>query len=539
MVGIAGTSWGLVAARKAMAAERTRAEAEQQAKQEALAAAAAERQARQDAQQQRDRAEGAEKRAIEEADAAKAVRDFLTNDLLRQADPLHQAEQQRLTGGNLATLPNPTVVEVLDRAAARVAPDQIEKKFPNMPLVQAGVLKAIGDAYHGVFKLEQAEPFLRRAVELYRTQLGPDNPLTLDAQFQMANVLCGRERLSEGTALHRQVFERRQALLGPYDDRTIASRLRVLIAETYSLIEFNPKTLFRRFIGGESQRDRVIGELKKFKEEMITHFGADHPHSIYAAYFLGFGYRMSDRLDDAIKEWDEVANITRGKTKFRFDHPDVEIAIHTHVNALRDAKRNADAIAVLENAIKKREEQKAVESNMSWNFRHMLGWTYLAENRNEDALRIFQKNLEIARPPSDENSHESMGCVLRRAERYDEAMKHFQKALDLRYARNGAALKSWDTGRLKSTIGHLLMDMKKFAEAEPLMLAGYKEYQDHKDQMPKHNHGHMKMAALQLTRLYKELGKPDETAKWKAELERQRQSTPSQEKTAATAAAAK
>jgi len=518
LVGIAGTSWGLVVARQARDAERDRAEAEIQAKQEAMDAAAAERKARQEVQQQRDRAEDAEKRAIEEAKAAKAVRDFLTDDLLKQADPLHQAEQQRLMGSNLATLPDPKVVEVLDRAASNLTPDQIEKKFPKMPLVQAGVLKSVGDAYAGLYKAEQADPFLARAVELYRAHLGPGDPMTLDAQCSWAINLCGIRRLSEGTALLRQVLEGRRTLFGPYDDRTIAARRHVLLAELFALIEFNPQTLFRKFIGSRTEGERVIAEIQKFKEETVAHFGADHPHSIYAMYFLGLGYRCVGRNDDCLKEWDAAAKITLGgKTKFRFDHPDVETAVYSHANALRDAKRNAEAAALLERVLATREEQKAIESNMSCNLRHILGWTYMAENRNEDALRIFQKNLALVRPPGDETSLEALGSVLRRLKRHDEALTHFQKALDLHHTRNGAAFKSWDTGRLKSTIGHTLMDMKKFAEAEPLMLAGLKECRDHHAQMPKHNNGFLQGALARLEQLYKDLGKPDEAAKWHAE----------------------
>jgi len=519
LVGIAGTSWGLVTARRAMDAERVRAEAEQQAKQEALDSAEAERKARLDAQQQRDRAEGAEKHAREEANASKAVRDFLTDDLLRQADPLHQAEQERLMGTNRATLPDPKVAEVLDRAAANLSPAQMEKKFPKMPLVQAGVLKAVGDAYAGLLDCEKARTYLERAVQLYETQLGADDPLTLDAQFQLANVFCmSQPRVSEAIALHRRVFERRRRLFGPFDDRTIMSRRHLLVTDLRSLIVLDAENKFRKFVGNASDADRVISELKKFKGEMIAHFGLEHPHTIYAVYFLGLGYRFVGQRDAGLKEWDEASGISLGnKSKFRFDHPDVESAIYSHANALRDANRNAEAAALLEKALALREEQKAAENLLSWNFRHMLGWIYLAEKRNEDGLRVFQKNLELARPPQDEYSVEALAAVLRRLGRHDEALKYFQKGLDFRYARNGASFKSWDTGRLKSSIGHALMDQKKLAEAEPLMLAGLKELRDHKDQMPRHNESFLQGSLARLEQLCRDLGRPDEAAKWHAE----------------------
>jgi tetratricopeptide (TPR) repeat protein len=144
----------------------------------------------------------------------------------------------------------------------------------------------------------------------------------------------------------------------------------------------------------------------------------------------------------------------------------------------------------------------------------------MAEKRNEDALRVFQKNAETATPPNDETSYEALAAVLRRLERNEEALKNLQKALDLRYARNGAAFRNWDTGRLKSNIGHTLMDMKRHPEAEPAMLAGYKDLQEFRAQMPPHNSGTMKGSASRLKQLYVDLGKPEEAAKWQAEWDR-------------------
>src|SRR4051794_38895141 len=45
---------------------------------------------------------------------------------------------------------NPTVRELLDRAAAELAPDKIEAQFPKQPLVQAEILQTIGNTYRGI-----------------------------------------------------------------------------------------------------------------------------------------------------------------------------------------------------------------------------------------------------------------------------------------------------------------------------------------------------------------------------------------------------
>ena len=63
----------------------------------------------------------ARQQAQEEAAIAKAVTDFLTNDLLAQASPYENARTKKVT-----------VEEVLGRAAARIA-----GKFAQQPLVES------------------------------------------------------------------------------------------------------------------------------------------------------------------------------------------------------------------------------------------------------------------------------------------------------------------------------------------------------------------------------------------------------------------
>ena len=60
-----------------------------------------------------------------------------------------------------------------------VAPDNIEKNFRQQPLLQAELLKTVGDAYYGVSEYQKAIPLLTRAAELAKTCFGADAPETL------------------------------------------------------------------------------------------------------------------------------------------------------------------------------------------------------------------------------------------------------------------------------------------------------------------------------------------------------------------------
>src|SRR5262249_51158637 len=81
----------------------------------------------------------AENRAANEAAMARAVNEFLQQDLLGQAGSLPRFGQDVGRNSDL------TVHEALDRAASRIG-----ERFLNQPLTEAAVRMAIGEAYNNL-----------------------------------------------------------------------------------------------------------------------------------------------------------------------------------------------------------------------------------------------------------------------------------------------------------------------------------------------------------------------------------------------------
>ena len=151
LAGVIGTTWGLIRAEQARLVE---------ARQHALA-------------------EANLQKALEQKRIADAVRTFLQQDLLRQADPTEQANAVRQAGGGFETSANPTIKELLDRAAAGLMPGKIEEKFPRQPEVQASILQTVGATYLGVGELAKAVEFLTRSCNTYRHAFGRITPTLL------------------------------------------------------------------------------------------------------------------------------------------------------------------------------------------------------------------------------------------------------------------------------------------------------------------------------------------------------------------------
>jgi hypothetical protein len=71
----------------------------------------------------------------------------------------------------------------------------------------------------------------------------------------------------------------------------------------------------------------------------------------------------------------------------------------------------------------------------------------------------------------------------------------------------------------KSMLGAALFGQKKYAEAEPLLLAGYAGMKERENTIPPIGKDRLPEAAERLVQLYDAMGKKDEAAKWRREVE--------------------
>jgi serine/threonine protein kinase/tetratricopeptide (TPR) repeat protein len=293
--GIAGTTWGLVEARRQRdAAETARDEEarqrqqafEQQGRAERAEALAKERLAAVTRQQER---------TEEEAANARAVITFLQEDLLGQADLANQPG----LGGQAGRKPNITVRELLDRAAWA-----IEGKFAKQPLTEATIRLTLGNTYRALGRYAEAQPHLERAVSLRTTHQGADHHDTLLSKSNLASLYVDRGRYDLAEPLYLEVVKGHTEQLGEDAPDTMASKNNLATVYSwrgkYSVAEPLLEKLVEGFSAKLGRGDprtvacihnlaRVYGHQKKyalaeplFKEVVATSskWGADHPSAL-------------------------------------------------------------------------------------------------------------------------------------------------------------------------------------------------------------------------------------------------------------------
>ena len=136
---------------------------------------------------------------------ANGINSFLIDDLLAVARPDQLGKDV-------------TLRTALDTAAQRV-----DKAFAGQPETEAAVRLAIGDTYKELGLFQEAEPFIRRAVEIRRERLGTRHPDFLSAIDSLATLLHRQGKWTDAEAMFRENLETRRRELGTDHPDTLAS----------------------------------------------------------------------------------------------------------------------------------------------------------------------------------------------------------------------------------------------------------------------------------------------------------------------------
>jgi tetratricopeptide (TPR) repeat protein len=379
-------------------------------------------------------------RAREEADKAEAVNDFLTEDLLSQAEPQHNAVEDRVT-----------LREVLDRAAAKVG-----DRFANKPEVEEAVRRTIAGTYHGLASWPESERQWRAVLDSARRRHGPDSAEALVAQRQVAHVLLHRGRPREALALIEPSATGLARALGPDHPETLASRADLAdaysaagrIAEAVRLLESVAKaweskqgpgdrdTITSRYnlakayhtAGRNAEAVGLFEAVVKADESML---GPDHPETLVSRNELATSYLDTGRIADAVELLEAVLKASLPKLG-----PDHLYTLQTR-NALavayRAAGRPAKAIEILEPVAKSIEVKLGSDHPETLTCRHNLASAYLNAGRPAEAIGLLEavsQARESALGPDDRGtltSRAQLGVAYWQEGRFDRSVPLFEE----------------------------------------------------------------------------------------------------------------
>ena len=607
VAGVAVSTWQAVratraetAAVQAQQAEAERAEGERQARLDAQA-----RQA--EAEKQQTRALAGEKLAGErltqveaEKKIAQSVRDFLQKKLLAQTDTTRQADALLKAGASSSGAKlNPTIRELLDRAAQELAPDKIEESFPKQPLIQAEILQTIGDTYRGIGEYQPAIDFLKRSEALRRQHLGPEHPDTLSSMNSLAVAYWATGKLDLALPLFKEPLKLMKAKLGPEHADTLrgmnglaavyyaAGKLDLalpLLEETLELQKAklgpeHPDTLISMgnlatVYYAAGKLDLALPLYEETLRLMKAKLGPEHPNTLTNMDNLAVVYRAAGKLDLALPLLEETLKVM--KAKLGPEHPDTLRSMKHLVVAYQAAGKLDLALPFLEETLELQKAKLGPEHPDTLVGMGNLARAYYAAGKLDLVLPLLEESLRLQKAKLGSEHPETLKVMgnlefvrnmTTAEERYrvelakngpghihtllarrdlaqyymavhrlddaeqtlfevirgmkdrasDDAILVFTIGL-LRKSlatRERTMPDAWLTFQSKSLLGEALLGQKKYAEAEPLLLAGYEGMKKREAKIPPQSKVRVTEALERVVRLYEALDKKDDAARWR------------------------
>jgi tRNA A-37 threonylcarbamoyl transferase component Bud32/tetratricopeptide (TPR) repeat protein len=423
--------------------------------------------------------------ARQAADEVEAVNAFLTDDLLGQADPDVNSRDKKVT-----------VEQVLAKAAAKI---DANPKFAQRPAVEATLRLAIGKTYFKLGNLPEADKHLRRAMDLRREHLPPEDAKTLAAQEAFADFLnLGPARFEESEPLARQTWEARARVLGPEDRDTLDS------LDTYAVA-----------LHGQRQTAAATTHFRECLAARRRVLGADHPDTLTSMNNLATLLFEQGEWGEAIPLFRELfGHARRQRDPTGYSRTVCNLATAVYLNAeLQEADR------MLQEHLEWSLKRFGADHRETDRTRGLLVRVWVERGPVEQAVRIGREVVALRRrlypveAAFTANALADLGHGLVLRGQHAEAEPALAEAL--RIYVNSPQYGDYFTAWAKCWHGASLTGLARYPEAEADLLAAERMLCE----TPMAPRRHHRQAVEQLVKLYEAWAKPDQARAWKKKLE--------------------
>jgi eukaryotic-like serine/threonine-protein kinase len=530
------------------------------------------------------RATRATRAALDQAATAKAVSDFLQNDLLSQASAVTQAGPDRPPDPDLK------VRTALERAASRIA-----GKFDKQPLVEASIRDTVANAYVDLGLYPQAQPQVERALELRRRVLGTDHPDTLSSMNDLAQLHAYQGNYTQAEPLYTRVLEGQRRVIGeerPAVLTTMGSLAQLYLYQgKYAQAEaLYSRTLeiSRRVLGNEHidtladmtglavalnnqgkylQAEALYLQILEISRRVL---GDEHPDTMTNMIGLAKVYESEGRFGEAEGLYNRTLEISR--RVLGEEHPNVLIYVNNLAGLYQVEGKYAQAQALYKKTLEVRRRVLGEQHPDTLLTSSGLARVYLNKAAYAQAEPLLSKVLEIQkrvlgeehpdtlvsmadlaqlyvnrgdyvkaesfdtrilgarrrvlgdRHPRTVETMASLGEVRLRQRKYAEAEPLLTEALKIQQDTNAD---TWTRYFAQSLLGASLAGQKRYAEAEPLLVSGYLGMKQREATIPGARRAVLDEGGDRIVKLYEARANQAKAVEWQAKLRMSRSVTAS------------
>jgi len=358
-------------------------------------------------------------------------------------------------------------------------------------------------AYSGAGENDRAVSLFEKVLKTRRVTQGENHPDTLFTLNNLA-VACYRAgQLDRAISLHEQALKARRAILGDDHPETLLE-MNNLASAYYTSGQF----------------DRAISLYEQAIEAQRVKPGENHPDTLLSMSNLANAYANTCQIHRAIPLFEkalEAMRVNQGK-----NHPRTLSVVSNLATTYRYGEQLGRAIALHEQTLKAQKATLGCEHPDTLATRRKLADDLLEAKRLQEAESLYHEVVEATRrrkPRNDRTYADSLAglgrCLIREG-KPGEAMPVLEESKTIKEKMQPA---DWTTANANSLLGEALVGLKRFPEAEPLLLAGQKGMAERRDKIPVPElDTTLRDSVDRLVRLYEAWNKPAEAEKWRKTL---------------------
>jgi tetratricopeptide (TPR) repeat protein len=328
--------------------------------------------------------------------------------------------------------------------------------------------------------------------------VGPEHPDTLTTLNNLALAYWNAGKTPEALALFEQVRDVRVKKLGPDHPHTLTTLDN--LAGAYRSAGKTPE---------------AIALYEQVRAARLKSLGPDHLETLTALSNLAVAYWSVRQLDKSVPLFEEV--LKGRQARLGRDHLDTQLAVANLGVNYKDAGRLAEAVPLLEEAHRAGRKHP----RLRWVGTPLLE-AYALAGKAPEAVGLAQEQLAEARAALPKDSPQLAGVLaqvgdwLLKARAWNDAEPILRECLALR---EKIQPEVWTTFNAKSMLGGALFGQKKYADAEPLLRAGYEGMKQRAPMIPPQGKQRLPEACRRLVELYEATENKEEAARWRQELE--------------------
>jgi serine/threonine protein kinase/Tfp pilus assembly protein PilF len=426
----------------------------------------------------------AEQVATTESATAKAINDFLQNDLLAQASASVQTRPDRKPDPNL------TVRTALDRAAARIT-----GKFDKQPLVEASIRQTIGKTYRDLGLYPESDQQIERALDLERRALGEKHPDTLATMNGLAELYQDQGDYAHAEPLFARALQLRRQVLGEEHPDTLATMsdlatvymnegkyqqaepafVKVLYARQRmdggehpdTLLSMNNLALLYELEGKYAQAEPLSTRVQEVRGRLL---GEEHPDTLISTDNLARLYLYQGKYAQAEPLF--IAVLEGRRRVLGKEHPDTFISMNNLAVLYRREGKYTKAEPLLKNGLELQRRRLGAENPDTLLMMNNLARLYLDQGSYAQAEPLFTQALAIQRRvlgqehPETLTMMRNLSHLYRNQHKYVQAEAFLRQVLEVQQRVLGS--EHPDTLTTMTDLAQLCQDQRKYGQADRL-----------------------------------------------------------------------